>query len=207
METEKMLINSKNIALYDTLAKVDDYLDDFNFRPKDKLHIRLLIEETLGMLKAMTGEYTALLWGEQSDQECRIRLTAKTEMDIDKKKEILSVSKSGSNAFSKGFMGKIADIMENALLNFDNVMALQQQYGGGYVDYASLGVNPSELAFSWSLDQYRIALNDGRADDEAKGEAWDELEKSIVASIAKDVIVGVKKEHVELAIVYELAGK
>ena len=35
----------------------------------------------------------------------------------------------------------------------------------------------------------------------------DILEKSIVASLAKDVIVGVKKENVEMKIIMELTGK
>ena len=35
-------------------------------------------------------------------------------------------------------------------------------------------------------------------------EAWDELEKSIVASLARDVIVGIKKDSVTMTIVYDV---
>ena len=203
-ESEKMLITNKNFQIYDALAKIDSYLEDLELGPKDSLHLRLLMEETLGMLGAMAGEYKALLWIEKKDDDCSVKLTAKTDMDIDKKKEILSVSKTGE----KGFMGKIADIIENGMLSYDNVMKLQQQYGGGYVDYAALGGNPSERDyFSWSLEQYRGALEETKDNDSAAGHAWDELEKSIVAKIADDVIVGVRKDEVELEICTKLSGK
>ena len=207
-ESEKMLITNKNFQIYDALAKIDSYLEDMEFGPKDSLHLRLLIEETLGMLGAMAGEYKALLWLDKKGDDCSVKLTAKTDMDIDKKKEILSVSRSGENTLAKGFMGKIADIIENGMLSYDNVMKLQQQYGGGYVDYAALGGNPSERDyFSWSLEQYRGALEENKDNDTAAGHAWDELEKSIVAKIADDVIVGVRKDEVELEICTKLSGK
>ena len=119
MESEKMLITNKNFQIYDALAKIDSYLEDLELGPKDTLHLRLLMEETLGMLGAMAGEYKALLWLERKGDDCNIKLTAKTDMDIDKKKEILSVSKSGENTLAKGFMGKIADIIENGIPGAD----------------------------------------------------------------------------------------
>lgn len=207
MESEKILITNKNFKLYDALGKIDNYLEDFELGAKDSLHMRLLMEETLGMLGAMTGEYHALLWMEKKEDSCEIKLVAKTDMDVDKKKELLSVSKSGGNALAKGFMGKIGEIIENGILNYENIMKLQQVYGGGYVDYAALGGNPSDSMFVWSLDQYRDALDEARADDIAAGHAWDELEKSIVASLAEDVVVGVKMDQVELTIKALLTGK
>ena len=53
-------------------------------------------------------------------------------------------------------------------------------------------------AYMWSLQRYKSAL-DGIEDMETE-DAWDELEKSIVASIADDVQVSVKGSSVEIAI-------
>ena len=52
----------------------------------------------------------------------------------------------------------------------------------------------------WSLAKYRQSVDEARASDQDTTEAWDELEKSIVASIADDVRVGVKGDTVELVI-------
>ena len=207
MESDKILITNKTFQIDDTLDKIDNYLADLKLAPKDNLHLRLLSEETLGMLGAMAGEYSSVVWFEKDGDICRVKVVAKTEMDIDKKKEILSVSRSGENTLAKGFMGKIGDIIENGFLNYENVMRLQQEYGGGYVDYAAMGGRPSGETFCWSLEQYKDALDEVRESDDAAGTAWDELEKSIVARIADDVIVGVRKDEVELTIVSKLLGK
>ena len=206
METKKLLISSTNAMDAEMLRKVDSFMkDECSFEKKDNLHVRLLIEETLGMLKAMTGNYSAMLWIEAGKSNCRLHVLASSFMDINKKKELLSLSQ-GKNAYAKGFMAKLGDIIENGILNYENVMALQQKYGLGYVDVASMGGNPSEIMFSWSLNQYKKSLSEGK-EGEKEQTAWDELEKSIVASIAKDVQVGVKKDHVELLIDMELTGK
>ena len=46
----------------------------------------------------------------------------------------------------------------------------------------------------WTLDTFRKEAN------EKKGEPWDELEKSIIANIADDVIVGVEGKRVEIVV-------
>ena len=125
-------------------------------------------------------------------------------MDIDTKNELLSVSSTGRNASTKGFMAKIGDIIENGVLNFENVMKLEQQYGTGYVGYGAMGEMSADFALSWSLSQYRNSLSAAKADDAEAEDAWDELEKSIVASLAKDVLVGVKGNRVDMTLVYDL---
>ena len=56
----------------------------------------------------------------------------------------------------------------------------------------------------WSLEGFRSSLDDVMDSDEASKEAWDELEKSIVANIASDVIVGVKGDRVDMSIICKL---
>ena len=52
----------------------------------------------------------------------------------------------------------------------------------------------------WSLNSYREALEDKPEKDDSDEEAWDELERSIVASLAKDVTIGIKSNLVEMTI-------
>ena len=81
---------------------------------------------------------------------------------------------------------------------------LEQQYGTGYVGYGAMGEMSADFALSWSLSQYRNSLSAAKADDAEAEDAWDELEKSVVASLAKDVTVGVKKEQVEMKVLMEI---
>lgn len=207
MNEKKLMVSSAAAVNEDTLARVDNYLKEFDLAPKDMLHVRLLVEETLGMLKAMTGQYSASLWLLKQDNCCRLHVVATSDMDINKKKELLSVSNSGKNAYARGFMSKIGDMIENGILNYENVVNLQQKYGMGYVDVASMGGNPSDIMFTWSLDQYKKSLGKEDRNSEKATQAWDELEKSIVANIAKNITVGVRKDHVEMVIDKDLLGE
>jgi hypothetical protein len=88
-------------------------------------------------------------------------------------------------------------------------MKLQQQYGGGYVNYGTMGMysgveGMADSGIMWSLYEYRGALKESIDGSETAQEAWDELEKSIVASVAKDVLVGVKGNRLDMTIVCEL---
>jgi hypothetical protein len=133
-------------------------------------------------------------------------------MDQDKKEGLLGVASQKENTLAKGFMGKVGDIIENGLLNYNNVMKLQQEYGGGYVNYGTMGMyngveGMADSGIMWSLYEYRDALKENIESGAEVQEAWDELEKSIVASLAKDVTVGVKMDQVELTITADLTGK
>ena len=57
-----------------------------------------------------------------------------------------------------------------------------------------------DYAYLWKLEEYR---NSVKKDEQA--EAWDELEKSVIASVADDVIVGVKGRCAEIVIIKKFA--
>ena len=92
-------------------------------------------------------------------------------------------------------------------------MKLNQEYNGVAINYAGIGAytdvsvasNPAAMSgFMWSMIDYRNALKEDIDTNAGSKLAWDELEKSIVASIADDVIVGVQKDKVQLTIVYRM---
>ena len=202
----ELYVNNTEENAAAALQKIDEFIAGQDIDRKKMIHLRLLTEESIGMVKAMTQDFMALISMEEENGEYRIRLTFKTDMNREKKSELLSVATSGKNAAAKGFMGKIGDIIENGLLNYDNVMKLQQEYGGGYSDYIGMGMCvPGEIQMAgdplvWSLSKYRSALGEGTEGSGDAQNAWDELEKSIVASLAKDVTVGVKKDRVDMVI-------
>ena len=58
----------------------------------------------------------------------------------------------------------------------------------------------ADYAYLWSLGQYRDTVK-----REKQEEKWDELEKSVIASVADDVIVGIKGKRVDIVIVKNFA--
>ncbi len=207
--TEQIFVNSDEERVGEVYEQVDAVIDSLKLYKTDALHMKLLFEETIGMIKAITEDFTALVWAERYNDECWLRLMGKTKMNIDKRLDLMSVSSSGENALAVGFMGKIKDIVETGMLTYDGVSKLQQKYNGygfdcdGPVKTIGPSTNPTSYSgFVWTMDEYKQDLNNDKS-LEAKG-YWDELEKSIVASIAKNVIVGIDKNQIEMAIIMDI---
>ncbi len=207
----QIIMDNSEDRIANAFEKGEKYVDELQLSPKDALHLKLIFEETVGMLGELAMEYEAIVWFEKYDEECCLRVVAKTDMSAEKKADLIGLSASGKNASAKGFMDKIVDVIDTGMLGYEDVTKLQQKYGGGTISYGGLGAfsipggGMSYPEVFWSLNNYRDGLSDVIDDDGAK-QAWDELEKSIVASLAKDLIVGVKNNRVDITVVMGLNG-
>ena len=115
---------SQEIKLVSNFDDIDEVLNeaanfskDMNYSAKDALRIRLLTEETMSMVRTMTGEVDLSISFSGQDDECIIQVETDTMMNPLKKVDILSVSASGKNISAIGIMGKIRDVykLENNL--------------------------------------------------------------------------------------------
>ena len=204
MQTDKIMVYSNGTGMDAALKEAERFAGYQDLDHKSTLRLRLLAEETLGMVKAITGAFNAKFWLEKEGDECRIHLEADTYMDDEKKQELISVSSSGKNEANKGFMGMIKNLFLSAYKGLSEANESQLDFGGSTVMFGTLGMREvdamSNLNFEWSYMQYREGLEESRQGDSAAEEAWDELEKSIVANIADDVRVSVKGDIVQLVI-------
>jgi len=207
MQTDKVRLSGDHEGRREALKQVEKFSAYLDLSKKETMRIQLLAEETLGMVETIAGSFVADFYLESTeDSKCRIHLMARTEMDSQKKQELIAASSKKQNSARKGFMGKIRDIIENGLYSVDEVGALQTEYGGGSLMYANMGMMDPEMlsaqsaVYAWSLKHYKDSLEREPGKKEEVSEAWDELEKSIVASIADDVSVSVRGDMVELTI-------
>lgn len=204
MKSEKFMVNSDagQIAAAGYVSEV--FAADNDLSRRDTLRLSLLVEETLGMVRAMVDDFYGRLWFDTTPDSFEIHLEATAKMDSDKKHDLLSVSTTGKNIAAKGFMGMLGELISDTLYNFGRVA---EAYGEETMQcgiVAPPGMDTPtiyDVTPVWSLQAYRATLDDHRAEDADAGQAWDELEKSIVASLADDVIVGVKGNCIELIIV------
>ncbi len=211
METNRISIGKDEKGRKQVLLETEKFVEYNVLDKKTAFHIRLLAEETLGMVAAITEEFNAKFWLEMDQRHiCKLHLTASTDMDFYKKRQLIDVATNKKNASAKGFMSKIGDMIEKTLYNLNEVNTLEAQYGYGPLMYGSMGmgdidnVTTNTMIYMWSMKEYQEGLETAREEDQEAGEAWDELEKSIVASIADDVIVGVKGDKVEMIIIKNL---
>ena len=186
-DLEAILKESERVAEYNGLTH------------KQSLQLRLLCEELDGMLPYIIDEFDGDFWIEYEEGTCKVKASIKIpDFNIDKRGMLISLAKDRKNAAAVGIVGKIRNAIEYFFLSEESVRAFDVVPSGfglavGYCD----GVDYSYL---WSLDQYRSLV-----DKDVQPEEWDELEKSVIASVADDVIVGVKGKQADIIIVKKFA--
>ena len=205
MQTDKIVVAAGGNGRESAFREAQKFADYIGLDNKAAQRLRLLTEETLGMMEAITGNFSAKYWIESAeDGKYKMHLTAATIMDFDKKQQLIDVSSDKKNAAAKGIMGKIGQIIENSLYSIDKAGSLSAEYGGTPLMYGEMGMcdmsGMESSTYFWSLQKYRDNISKYEQDDEAYKEAWDELEKSIVANIADDISVAVKGDTVDMII-------
>ena len=209
MVSDKFMVNSDAGRMAAARYATENFAWQMKLDKRDALRLNLLVEETLGMIKAMVEDFYGQLWFASDGKRCEIHLEATTLMDAGKKQELLSVSRTGKNALAKGFMAMLGEVFSGALHGFGNMMDAygQETMRYGVVQTPGINmINPDGLVPVWTLQSYRDGLMKDRDAGGEAGEAWDELEKSIVARLADDVVVGVKGDRIELVIAKDFHG-
>ena len=181
-DLEAILRESERVAEYNGLSH------------KQALQLRLLCEEIDGMLPNIINDFEGELWIDFEDGICRVNISIQIpEFNADKKRELIGIAKDKKNAAAVGIVGKIRNAIENFFLSEERMEAWALPTGS-----FGLGLEYNEgmnYACLWRLEEYR---NFAKKEDQT--EAWDELEKSVIASVADDIIVGVKGNRAEVVI-------
>lgn len=204
MVSDKFMVNSDAGRMAAARYAADNYAWHAGLDRRDTLRLNLLVEETLGMVKAMVNDFYGQLWFSGDDSACEIHLEATANMDSGRRQELISVSSSGKNAAAKGFMGMLGDVISGALHNMgravDTACGESAMSGNLIVPEGAGNPNLYDLTPVWTLDQYRANVEKGRLGSDVLEQAKQDLEKSIVANLADDIVVGVKGDRIELVI-------
>lgn len=182
-------------AILNESEKVSEYI---GLNHKQTVQLRLLCEEIDGMLPNIIDDFEGDLWIEYMEGVCKINVSiAIADFNATKKKELIGIANNRKNAAAVGIVGKIRNAIEDFFLNEEPTEAIDKSTVAFHVATGySEGVDYSYL---WSLEQYRDLVK------KEQNESWDELEKSVVASIADDVIVGIKGRRADIIIVKKFA--
>lgn len=180
----------------DVILKESERVAEYNgLTHKQTLQLRLICEEIDGMLPNIIDDFNGEFWIEFEDGICKVNISIQIpEYTAEKKTELINIAKNKKNSAVVGIVGKIRDSIENFLLDEVRMEALALS-----TVYLGLGTGYSEGAdytYLWRLEEYRNSVK-----QEEQVEKWDELEKSVIASVADDVIVGVKKKQANIIIV------
>lgn len=194
MKTDVIVVSNDGNNMEAVLDQVDALASYRSLSPKNALHLRLLAEETLAMMRAITGDVDGEFWIEAENDVYELHLKVDTLIDEREREQLLSASTTGKNEATRGFMGKIRALFQPIpgvpVFGTGLVAGAPQMYG----------------SYEWSMVDYRNQLRKYREQDAEGGqEAWDELEKSVVSRVANDVKVSILGRTVEMTIVKRMS--
>ena len=201
MKTDVIKVSSRGSRIETALNQAQLVADYKKLSPKNALHLRLLAEETLCMMRSITSETEGEFWIEDEDGVYQLHLRVRTPMDSVKREQLLAVSSSGKNESARGLMGRLRNFFDMEA-DEDIAAVSGTLYAGLYEETSSTSV----LDYEWSMLRYEEQLAARiRTDDTAAKEAWDEIEKSVVAHVADDVKVSIRGRTVEMTIFKKMA--
>ena len=196
MKTDVVAISARGSGMEAALEQAEKTAAYKGLAGKDAMHLRLLTEEMMGLMRSVTGETDGLFWIEDRDGIYELHLQVRTRLSDDKREQLLSVSSSGKNESAKGLMGRLRDFFywsgDDDLAIGESTLLLPDAF-----EHSS---SPT-LDWEWSMKRYEAALHTMvEQNDPAAREAWDELEKSVVKNVADDVKVFIRSGVVEMVI-------
>ncbi len=200
MRTDVITVSSKGKQMEAALAQAEKVAAYKGLSPKNTLHLRLLTEEMMGLMRSITGETEGEFWIEDSDNVFELHLRVAARLDEEKRKQLLAVSATGKNESAKGLMGRLREFFNwgagDGLDGISSPLLVSDLY-----EYTTSPV----LDWEWSMVRYENALSSRMDQDEAAREAWDELEKSVVKYVADDIRVAIRGGNVEMIILKKIA--
>ena len=194
MKYDVVVVSNRGAGMDAALAMADHTAQALKLSHRDAMHMRLLVEEMMNMVRSIIGQLEGKFWIENEGKSYKLYLQTKTLMDTEQRKQLVSASTSGKNEAHRGIMGKIRAFFEP--------MPIEDT--PSYLAGTIVRGNAND-DLTWSLEAYRERLRNGKdASDEAR-EEWDELEKSVVSHIADNVTVSIRNYDVEMMIYKKLS--
>ena len=176
------------------LAESEKVAEYIGLDHKQAMKLRLICEEIDGLLPNITDEFEGDFWIEHEDGACKVNVSITVpEFNAAKKKELIALAKDNKNAAAAGIVGKIRNAIENFFLSEGSTNALDTS---SITFHTATGYSEGvDYSYLWTLQQYKDTM------EKEKTEAWDELEKSVIASVADDVIVGVRGNRADIVVI------
>ena len=180
----------------DLSRKVAAYSD---LSAKGALHLRLLAEEMMGMMRSITGETKGKFWIEGDEDVYQLHLIVDAALSKEKRQQLLNASTSGKNEANRSFMGRLRDFffrsVDDEIAAYNNSVLAAGVTSDSYKPVTD---------WEWSLLRYQNNLSAMKEKKPEAAEAWDELEKSVVSSVADDVKVNIQGFQTEMTIIKKL---
>ena len=197
MRTDEIRVSSRDDRMTEALKLAEKTAAFKELSEKNALHLRLLTEEMMGMVRSIAGDVEGRFWIEDDKGVFYLNLVVEADIGSAKRQQLISASTCGVNEADRGIMGKLRAFFEPdpdypVLFNMYYTDEVDDMYAGS--------------AMAWSLDLYRDEIMKSVEEQrEGAQEAWDELEKSVVSRVADNVKVSIRGREIRMIIEKKMA--
>ena len=197
MKSATVCVSSEESGIREALTMTEKCGTEQGLDQKSNLRLRLLSEELLGMLRGIAGKVEAEYWIENENKNFELHMKADVNLTSEMREQLLAAASSGKNEAAKSFMGRIRFMIAGVLLSVKEALPYAM-IGAGTA--CPMGGYAGENSAVWTMTLYRENVRKQFGEDPEANEAWDQLEKSIVANIADDVKVKIVGRNVEIVV-------
>ena len=197
MKTEKITVTADEAKITEALNATEGMGKSAGLDGKSILHLRLLSEELFGMLRGIAGEVESKYWIEAEDKSFKLNMSSQIALTDEMRKQFISASTSGKNSAATSFMGKIRVMIANMMFSAEEAIPYAMiNTAAAY----TAGSTYEDAVYVWTMTSYKDEVKKNIKDSKDASEAWDQLEKSIVANIADDIKVSIAGKNVQITV-------
>ena len=172
MKSDVITIDNAGNGFQDAVAETRKVAEYHQLCKKDVLHLELIAEEMLSLMRSVTGEMKASFWLEMEGRHCTLHLATKTVMDKEKRRLLISTASSRKNEAASSFLG----FLRNA---FEEAITAEAEHS-----YTEIPMDVLSDISSYSVD-----------DPE-----WDGYERSVLRKIANHIAIAIRGGTVDMTV-------
>ena len=103
MKTDVITVSSEGTRVESALKQAEKVAAYKEMSPKGALHLRLLTEEMMGLMRSMTGAREGLFWIEDEDGVYSLHLQVNSRLSEETREKLLAVATTGKNESATPF--------------------------------------------------------------------------------------------------------
>ena len=115
MKSDVIKIDSRGNGFREAIEQTGKTAVFTDLNADESLHLQLLTEEMLSLVRSVTGEVEASFWIESEGKDFELHMTTQIVMDKEKRRQLIESSTSRKNEAATGFLGKLRDKLEEAM--------------------------------------------------------------------------------------------
>jgi len=112
MKSDVIIVSNRGKGMDAALALTDSVAGQLGLAGRDALHMRLLAEEMMNLMRSIISEHVGQFWIETAKKGYQLHLKTVTSMSAEQRARLIAASSSGENEAHRGIMGKIRAFFE-----------------------------------------------------------------------------------------------